>query len=246
MPLKEEFERTGQWLFRWRSYLPGVYLALLMTAMCSFDYLGHRHLYQEIWAAVCLTVSLCGLAVRAAVVGHAPRGTSGRNTSQQIADTLNTTGMYSVMRHPLYVGNFFIWLGITMFCLLWWMAVIYVLMFWFYYERIMFAEEEFLRRKFGDSYLQWAEDTPAIVPRWRRWQRPATRFSWRNVLRREYPGFLGVFAAFAALEIGEHIVVEHRIELEHHWAMLLLAAGTVFLLLRTLKRRTTILDVTGY
>ncbi|MGB8874133.1 MAG: hypothetical protein WCC75_12145, partial [Desulfobaccales bacterium] len=45
--------------------------------------------------------------------GLPPRGTSGRNTQGQVAETLNTTGIYSLVRNPLYLGNFLIWLGLS-------------------------------------------------------------------------------------------------------------------------------------
>ena len=41
-------------------------------------------------------VSLFGLSVRALAVGYTARRTSGGNAREQIADSLNTTGMCSV------------------------------------------------------------------------------------------------------------------------------------------------------
>jgi len=75
--------------------------------------------------------------------GYAPRGTSGRHTLRQEAKRLNSSGMYSLLRHPLYLGNALMWLGISLFVHVWWVVVISMLIFWIYYERIMFAEEEF-------------------------------------------------------------------------------------------------------
>ena len=245
MPLREDFEQTGNRFFRWRSYLPAVLVALLLAAMRDFQYLGGRHEYQELWAAGCIGISLAGLLVRVLVVGHAPRRTSGRNTAEQIADTLNTAGMYSVVRHPLYLGNFLIWLGIALFALKWWLALIYGLLFALYYERIMFAEEEFLRRKFGEEFVRWATATPAFLPRLRGWRRPPLPFSWRNVLRREYTALLGIFTAFAGLEMLEHVVVEHRLVAEQPWIWLGAAALTAAILLRFLKRHTALLSVEG-
>ena len=88
-----------------------------------------------------------------------------RNTHGQKAEELNTTGVYSIVRHPLYVGNYLIGLGVTLVWLNWWVPVVYTLCFWVYYERIMVAEERFLEQKFGDSFRQWAASTPAFVPR---------------------------------------------------------------------------------
>lgn len=89
MLLDERLKKQGDWLFRFRGVLPLVVRALL--------------------------VSLVGLAVRVRTAGHTPYRTSDRRTAEgQVADELNTTGIYSVMRNPLYVGNFFMWLGIAL------------------------------------------------------------------------------------------------------------------------------------
>src|SRR5262245_19709566 len=103
MKLSDRLSDTGSFLFRWRSYLP---LAPLFAA----SYAGPRidpgsAATRVAWDAVCLAVALIGLAVRVVTVGTAARGTSGRNTRAQKADVLNTTGIYSIVRHPLYVGN---------------------------------------------------------------------------------------------------------------------------------------------
>ena len=148
---EEEFERTGQWLFRWRSYLPLLLIALFLIAFRDFKYPFGSHGWDYLWEIFCLSVSMLGIAVRALTVGFIPKGTSGRNTKGQVAEDLNTTGMYSLVRNPLYLGNFIIWLGISLFVRLWWFSLIVILIFGIYYERIIFAEEEFLRHKYGAS-----------------------------------------------------------------------------------------------
>ncbi len=98
-------------------------------------------------------------------VGFTPKNTSGRNTSAgQIADELNATGIYSLVRHPLYLGNFFMWLGPVLFLRSFVVIVFFVLIYWLYYERIMFAEEQFLRRKFGETYDKWSEKVRSLIP----------------------------------------------------------------------------------
>lgn len=246
MPLMDQIEREGNWLFQRRSFLPFVLLVPALLALGQFDYLAGEHRWQEFWATFCLGVSLSGLAIRALVVGYAPRRTSGRNTwSGQIADELNTTGLYSLVRNPLYLGNFIIWLGITLFFLIWWLTLIVCLVYWLYYERIIVAEERFLSRKFGTAYTDWARQTPAFFPQLRGWKQPALPFSVRNVLRREYTGFFGIIAAFFGLEIVEHLAVEHELYFELHWAVLFAVGAILFLVLRSLKKSTRCLETPG-
>ena len=244
MALKNEFCVQGNWLFRWRSYLPLLLVTLIGAAMkhprFPFDSLA----VHEVWEEFCLGLSFLGLAVRALTVGYTPAGTSGRNTRQQIADTLNTTGMYSIVRHPLYLGNFLIGLGIALVCWVWWLPILYSLLFLAYYERIMFAEEEFLDRKFGREFEEWAAGTPAFWPRLSTWRRPRLPFSLRNVLRREYSGLLVVILGHTSIEYAEHVLLKNY-RLQTFWVALGGFGVVSYIVLRTLKRHTRMLDVPG-
>jgi len=245
MGLKREFENTGNWLFKWRSYLPLVLFGFLLIGIKDYEYFGKNHLYDQLWELSCLALSFFGLAIRAYTIGQVPKGTSGRNTYAQVAEELNTTGIYSAVRHPLYVGNFFCWLGIAMFVHSVWIGIICILAFWLYYERIMFAEEEFLRRKFGKSFEQWASKTPAFIPNVKNWTPANLPFSWRNVLKREYSGFFAIIASFTLLEVLGDVVVSGKIEFDLTWAIIFLLGLTTYLVLRTLKKKTSILVVEG-
>ena len=105
MSLRTELENTGSWLFRHRSYLPLLITPFFLVGMVSFTYLSQNHTLNEAWQIFCMLVSFLGLAVRIITVGRGPIGTSGRNTREQVANTLNTTGICSAVRHPLYLGN---------------------------------------------------------------------------------------------------------------------------------------------
>ena len=183
MALKEELERYGQWLFKWRSYLPLLILPVVVVALKDFEYLERvfGDTIDDLWQGFCIIVSLSGLVIRCITVGYVPKETSGRNTKRQKAESLNTTGMYSIVRHPLYLGNFFIMLGAASFIEVWWLTLISVLSFWLYYELIIIAEEAFLQRKFENMYIDWSGKTPAFLPRFRNWQKPELPFSFKAV-----------------------------------------------------------------
>lgn len=245
MPLQEEFERSGLWLFRWRSYLPLAFFGIFLVAMDEYKYIGNSELMDEIWEGLCLLVSFFGLGIRIFTVGHTPKATSGRNTKGQVANTLNTTGMYSLVRHPLYLGNFFMFLGPVLFAHTWWLTLIYILSFWLYYERIMFAEEAFLRKKFGEEYLRWAYNTPAFIPRFKNYRKPDLPFSLKKVLRKEYNGFFAVILIMFILEEFGEVVLRKRPEFDIQWILLLSIGFIVWATLKTIKNRTTWLHEYG-
>jgi hypothetical protein len=129
------------------------------------------------------------------------------------------------------------WLGVALLPAIWWLAVIIVLTFWLYYERIIFAEEEFLRQQFGEPYLRWARQTPAFLPAFRGWNPPALPFSVRTVLRRELSGFFGVTTAFALLNVATNFAVYDAWKIDTLWAAVFIGGLVVFATLVLLKRR---------
>jgi hypothetical protein len=185
-----------------------------------------------------------------ATVGFVPGGTSGRNTREQRAHALNTSGAYSMVRHPLYVANFVIVLGLIAATFSPWLIATFVLGYALCIERIVAAEERFLAQQYGADYKEWAARTPAFLPDWSLWRAPALGFSLRTVLRREYNGLLGTAFAFVALDAVRDMAVEHEslglwLREDWFWSDGLLAAAVAFLVLRTLKRHTRWLHVDG-
>ena len=245
MGLREEFEATGNWLFRRRGYLPLLLFPLLLVAVRGSAYPSGDHALDLAWEGVCLLLALIGLALRVATVGFVPRDTSGRTTGGLRAGSLNTSGFYSVVRHPLYLGNYLMWLGVALFPRSWWAPVIVSLVFWLYYERIMFAEEEFLRRKFGPLYAAWAATTPAFLPRLTLWRRPGAPFCLLTVLRREHSSLLALMASLTTLEVASDHANTGRLIVDPVWGTALAVTLVLCLAVRAVKHRTRLLHVEG-
>jgi len=244
MALVHEFEKSGNWLFRRRSWLP----VILIIAGIFVLYLTNRQaiLFDLTEELIFLGISLFGEAVRIITVGFAPRNTSGRNTAVgQIADELNTTGIYSIVRHPLYVGNFFMWLGPVLFTRTLSAAVFFVMIYWLYYERIMFAEEQFLRRKFGEAYDIWSEKVKAVIPRFKGFVKPSLPFSLKTVLKREHNSFISIFVIFAALDLLRNYFVSGRIYPTPIWIYIVVPAGLIWTIIRILHKKTRWLNIEG-
>ena len=245
MAMTDHFVRSGGWLFRWRALPPVLALLLLMLHLEGYRYLLDSKRADDVWQLGCLLVALLGLCVRAHVVGHSPKDTSGRNAREQRAARLNTTGLYSVVRHPLYVGNFLVYLGTIAFTHDVWPAVVCLLGFWLYYERIMAAEEAFLQGRFGARFTSWASNTPAFLPAPRRWRAPDLPFSLRNVLRREYNNVFSVLLAMFLLDSASESAARGHFALGHWWSLALAVGFIAWIVLRTLKRHTELLRVAG-
>src|SRR4029078_2894635 len=190
-------------------------------------------------------VSFLGLFVRVMTIGFVPAQTSGRNTAEQVAAQVNTTGMYSIVRHPLYLGNFLIGLGIALVQAAWWLPVIYSLAFWIYYERIMFAEEAFLEQKFGATYRRWGAATPPFLPRLAQGREPDLPFSWLHVLGREYTALMLLILCHAGQEFFERLIIDHRIVWEFFWATLLFGGLAMYFSLRLIHRKTQLFRMPG-
>jgi protein-S-isoprenylcysteine O-methyltransferase Ste14 len=237
MALPEEFAKTGEYFFRWRSYLPLLMAGWFILALLHQSP-GLRH---PGWDLMCLAISLLGEGVRFFTVGFVPRGTSGRNTLGQVADVLNTTGMYAVVRNPIYLGNLIIWLGLSLFMRSWWFTTLIVLFFIVFYERIMFAEEAFLREKFGETFLQWAEHTPAMLPRFKHWRPPSLPFSWKSAIKREYGTFFAIIVTFTSMELLSGLISSGRLTLAPLWIKLFIGSGVLYLVVRYLKKKTQVL-----
>ena len=242
MALQEEFKKQGDFLFKNRSYLPLVILVVGLGVYINTEFLEIQE-DQENWVSesyefICLGICLLGLLVRIITVGHSPKNTSGRNTKDgQIADVLNTTGLYSLVRHPLYVGNFFMWLGIAMLTQNTWFIIAFILFYAFYYERIMYAEESFLRTKFGDQYLEWAKNVPAFIPKFKKYERHQHSFSLKKVLKKEKNGFAAIFLLFWVFEFVGEIVEKRKIILEYDfWFFCALTALITYFILKILKK----------
>ena len=245
MGLREEFEATGNWLFRRRGYLPLLLFPLLLLAAAGGSGPAAAPGIDAAWDGLCVAVALSGLAVRVATVGFVPKDTSQRNTGRPQAESLNTTGLYSVVRHPVYLGTYLTWLGVALFARAWWAPVIVSLVFWLYYERIMFAEEEFLRRRFGEEYTTWAAATPAFIPRLGGWRPPDAAFCLPAVVRREHSSLLALIASLTAIETVSRHVTTGRLSLDPVWGTALAATLALCAAVWILKHRTRLLHVEG-
>lgn len=83
---------------------------------------------------------------------------------------LASTGAYSLVRHPLYLGNFLILAGFALACANWIVVAVVAFFFLFYYPTAIRYEDSKLEGIFGDDWRAWSKDIPAMFPTGLRWK----------------------------------------------------------------------------
>lgn len=245
MALKQELKDQGQFLFKYRSYLPLILLAIgvsIQYYQVYFNIFDDNNIIQTTLIKSSLWVGLFGLLIRIITVGYTPKNTSGRNQQKQVADELNTTGFYSLVRNPLYLGNYFMWLCCAMLTGNLAFSLIFSLVFWIFYERIVYTEEDFLTGKFGETYLKWSEKTPPFLPKTLKFVKPDYSFSWKKVVKKEKNG---LFALFLIIYIFE-VIKEQSFEIQETWITYgAISTGILYFILKYIKKYTSTFDEEG-
>ncbi|MCD4772085.1 MAG: isoprenylcysteine carboxylmethyltransferase family protein [Bacteroidales bacterium] len=245
MALIHSFEKSGNTLFRFRGQIPVILFIIALPVIYFTNYSIISNSLNVILTIVAISLSILGFFIRAISIGTTPKGTSGRNTKNQVAESLNDTGIYSAVRHPLYLGNYFMWIGIVLFTFNIYFIIIVSLAFWLYYERIMFAEERFLEKKFGQKYLDWSLTAPAFIPSFKNYKKNTTPFSLKSVLRREYSGFLATVLCFTFIDYYRFFLLNQKIEWDRLSTYILAITIIITLTLRTIKHSTKLLNEEG-
>lgn len=198
MKLKDSLESQGSYLFKNRGYFPLLFVlfSIPVSYFNSFEYLSRCDGLRTALLILVLCFIFTGHFIRSHVVLSRKKSTSGRNRDTQVADHLNTEGWYSLVRNPLYVANFLIWFGFSMYLFSLWLCLILILAFWIYYERIIYAEEEYLYKKFGTQYDEWCQETPIMFPKLHGYKAAGLRFSFKKIILNEYPSFLSTYTCF--------------------------------------------------
>lgn len=77
---------------------------------------------------------------------------------------LRTTGIYRIVRHPIYSGILLIAIGIVVAIGSWWTVAWLITLIIFFTLKYTW-EDRLLRETYGSPWVQWAEQTGALIPR---------------------------------------------------------------------------------
>jgi protein-S-isoprenylcysteine O-methyltransferase Ste14 len=185
--------RIGAVLFRNRSWLPVPFLLVALFAPADAD--------APHWIVGGLLIAL-GEAIRLA--GVAAAGTTTRRRSRAV-QRLVTYGIFGWVRNPLYVGNFFIWMGFVVISGVLWFLPIAILIFGIEYALIVAYEEGVLESIFGQEYLDYKRTTPRWIPRPPK-HPTSGPVDWNEAWRSETSTFLQYVALLVLFVIKQYYV----------------------------------------
>ena len=142
--------------------------------------------WQAVWVG--LALAGLGLLIRGLASGQVKKDRE-----------LTTTGPYTYVRNPLYLGSIIIGLGFVIAARDTWIAVALLLYFVAVYVPVIRAEQVYLRGEFP-GYAEYLRSVPSLLPR-TLWFRGVTAgFSGELYFRhREYNALLGTAAMLAVL-----------------------------------------------
>jgi len=83
---------------------------------------------------------------------------------------LASTGAYSLVRHPLYLGNFLILVGFAIAGGNWIVMGVVAFFFLFYYPTAIRYEDHKLEGLFGEEWRKWSKNIPGMFPTGFNWQ----------------------------------------------------------------------------
>ena len=147
-------------------------------------------------------VALAGQWIRVTTIGFEYIERGGKH-KQVYASRLVQGGVYGLTRNPMYAGNVFIALGVTMAAGSPLIYAVVLPLFLFVYQAIIAAEEAYLRHRFGREYDEYCARVNRFLPSLRRIPEAfaGMRYDWKSSVRKELSTMAGLASALILLPL---------------------------------------------
>ena len=186
-----------QFFFKNRSYTP-IPLVLLLL------YFSNPYESVIYFGFVLLAI---GETIRIWAVRYA----GGRTRTTKVgAPSICSSGPFAYVRNPLYLGNMINFSGIVLIAggsNIWLILFITLLFFLIQYLLIVSLEQETLNKKFGEEYLIYCKNVPALFPRLTPWKGGAIQepLTIKKVLKHEKSTLLNILLILILIFIRSQI-----------------------------------------
>jgi protein-S-isoprenylcysteine O-methyltransferase Ste14 len=232
--------QIGNFFFKYRNLIfpiIGVLIFIPSPILFTPEIFGAH--YYTIPLILGITIALSGQVIRALTIGlkYIVRGGKDKKV---YAEDLVTEGLFRHCRNPLYVGNILMLLGVGIISNSLFFLLFVVPFFCFIYQAIVLAEENYLRNKFGVSYLAYTNDVNRWVPDLRGLGNTlaSMEFNWRRYLINEYNTVYMLLISILLVIFTHHPELV-RLREQQRWEMFFywfIAVSIVYLFVRYLKK----------
>ena len=180
--------KIGNFFFKNRNFIfIFFYLAIFIPFWKIFT-AENMGIYYYWWPIITgLFITVFGQMIRGMTIGLAYIIRGGKD-GKVFAEDLVTQGIFNHCRNPLYVGNILMLTGVGVLSNSLLYVAVMLPIFLFIYHAIVLAEENFLRNKFGHSYVEyckrvsrWFINPVGIVKTF-----ASMKFNWRRYILKEY------------------------------------------------------------
>ncbi len=139
-----------------------VLLAAFMATWITDSFVFHYSVFvaRNIPAYVHLPVGIAILIVSAVLALSAHKAVFGKAVQKP---KVITEGVYSLVRHPMYLGSWLFFFGLIIITLSLTSAAVSIVIFLFYYL-VSIYEEKLLLQKFGIEYQKYQAQVPMFFP----------------------------------------------------------------------------------
>lgn len=181
--------QIGNFFFKYRNWLFIIFYALLfvpgLPQLFTEEKFGENYYWYPIIIGLIITV--LGQAIRGATIGLAYIIRGGKN-KKVYAEDLVTTGIFAHCRNPLYVGNILMITGVGILSNSLLYVVIMIPFFLFIWQAIVLAEENFLRNKFGEQFINYCARVNRWVPSLKGISKTFSgmHFNWKRYIAKEH------------------------------------------------------------
>ena len=186
--------KLGNFFFKIRSFTPIPFIIALL-------YFAEPSWYTTAIGIIFISV---GELLRIWAVGYA--GGSTRATSLGAARDLVTTGPYSYVRNPLYLGNFLLSLGVCIVANVLWLIPILIIGYFGQYLPIVVVEEKYLLESCGSVYQMYYQQVPRFLPQLYPYSgQSAHDYSWERAFKSEKRTWTAIVCVIGLIFIRQMI-----------------------------------------
>lgn len=134
-------------------YVAVFFLSILIQSFFPLDYSWLRSNYWLGWILIGLFLLFAFPAIYRFIVSKTTI------TTILPVKNLQTSGIYSISRNPMYLGLLCLYSGIAVFKGNWWTFILLPLVILIVQQYIIRREEKYLQRQFGNLYASYCQKT---------------------------------------------------------------------------------------